>query len=128
MGSAYGWLRDCASRIVINSALFMQNAVQSHASAGDARPTSAKRVRESVRAIAAVATTFHRRPRAGESALRLSDSYQVAGRIANGKVADAPVLIHRLLDDIRAGRLHVLERPLEVTGREHQPTKEALGE
>src|SRR3954453_5902649 len=49
----------------------------------------------------------------------LLDPDHVPGGVADGAVAAPPRLLGRLLDDLRVGCLELLERAVEVGGRQH---------
>ena len=55
------------------------------------------------------------------SSAGLDDPDHVPGRIAEGAVADAVGLVHRLLDHLGAGRLHVVEDAVDVRVEKIQP-------
>src|SRR6478735_11357152 len=64
--------------------------------------------------------------RQGDSA-HFVDPDVVAGRIAEGAVADAVRLVDRLLDDVGAARLYPLEGAVEVGGGQYDGGVGALG-
>src|SRR6478672_5089051 len=57
----------------------------------------------------------------------LVDPDVVPGRVAERTVADAVRLVHRLLDDLRVGRLQALEQTVEVVALQHEGGVGALG-
>src|SRR5918996_3933577 len=70
-----------------------------------------------------------RRYRPGSASVAsLADSDMVAGRIAEGAVADAVRLVHWLLDHLRTACHQALEDGVEVGRGEVHPAQETLGE
>src|ERR1700754_4006631 len=59
---------------------------------------------------------------------RLVDAHQIARRVAHGEVPRSPRLVGRLLDDVRARGLELLEAGVEVVAVEVDAGEGALGD